>query len=135
MRFPTVTDQLTPAEDSLLEAMADAARGPKRNGFFALWLVLRQCDGRLPPGALSARADRQRLDRLERRLSSLSLPTALRRALPASMRELSDNRSDSVAVALQQLVAPTREALGRGAADAVGLAARSARDVHAGAVR
>jgi len=133
MRLPTVTDQLTPAEDRLLEAMAESARGPKRNGLFALWLVLRQCGGRLPPGELSDRADRQRLERLERRLSSLSLPTALRRALPGSMRELRENRPDSVAVALQQLVAPTREALGRSAADAVGLAARSAREVHAGA--
>jgi hypothetical protein len=130
-----VTDHLSPAEDRLLEALADAARGPKRNSLFALWLVLRQCDGRLPPGELSERADGLRLERLERRLSSLSLPTPLRRALPAAMRELRENRSDSVPVALQQLVAPTREALGRGAADAVGFAARTAREVHAGATR
>ena len=47
-----MTNQLSNAEDRLLEAMADSARGPKRNGLFALWLVLRQCDGRLPPGEL-----------------------------------------------------------------------------------
>ena len=107
--------------------MADSARGPKRNGLFALWLVLRQCDGRLPPGELSAPAEERRLEQLERRLSSLSLPNALRRALPGSMRELKGGRSESTALALHQLIAPTRDALGKGAADAVALAARTAR--------
>lgn len=122
-----MTNQLSNAEDGLLEAMADAARGPKRNGLFALWLVVRQCDGRLPPDELSAAAEKRRLEQLERRLSSLSLPNALRRALPGSMRELKGGRSEGAALALHQLIAPTRDALGKGAADAVALAARTAR--------
>ena len=123
-------NQLANAEDSLLEAMADAARGPKRNGLFALWLVVRQCDGRLPPDELSAAVEKRRLEQLERRLSSLSLPNALRRALPASMRELRGARSEGAALALHQLIAPTRDALGKGAADAVALAARTARSAE-----
>ncbi len=125
-----MTNQLILAEDRLLQGLAAEARGPKRNGLFALWLFLRQCDGRLPPGELSEPADRARLERLEKRLSSLSLPAPIRRALPGSVRELKDGGTDGIAVALHQLVAPTREALGRGAADAVALAARSAREVE-----
>ncbi|UCF41954.1 MAG: hypothetical protein JSW43_06430 [Gemmatimonadota bacterium] len=123
-----MTDLLLLAEDRLLQGLAAEARGPKRNGLYALWLFLRQCDGRLPPGVLSERADRARLERLEKRLSSLSLPAPLRRALPGSVRELKEGRADGIAVGLQQLVAPAREALGRGAADAVALAARSVRE-------
>ncbi len=122
-----MTNQLSNAEDRLLEAMADAARGPKRNGLFALWLMVRQCEGRLPPNELSAPAESRRLEQLERRLSSLSLPNPLRRALPGSMRELKGGRSECAALALHQLIAPTRDALGKGAADAVALAARTAR--------
>lgn len=122
-----MTEQFSLAEDRLLEAMAEAGRGPKRNGLFALWLLLRQCEGRLPPSPLSQRADSRRLEQLERRLSSLSLPAPLRRALPGSLRELKLGQVDSLRVALHQLVAPARDAIGRGAADAVALAARSAR--------
>jgi hypothetical protein len=120
-------EQFSLAEDALVDAMAEAARGPKRNGVFALWLLLRQCEGRLAPTPLSQRADRRRLEQLERRLSSLSLPAPLRRALPASLRELKLAQADSLRIALHQLVAPAREAIGRGAADAVALAARGAR--------
>ncbi len=125
-----MTDQLLLAEDRLLQGLAAEARGPKRNGLYALWLFLRQCDGRIPPGELSEPADRARLERLEKRLSSLSLPAPLRRALPGSVRELKQGGTDGVTVALRQLVAPTREALGRGAAEAVALAARSAREAE-----
>ncbi|NIM49420.1 MAG: hypothetical protein GTN78_02030 [Gemmatimonadales bacterium] len=125
-----MTDQLSPAEDRLLEAMANAARGPKRNGLFALWLFVRQCDGRLPPDQLTDRACRRRLELFERRLSSLSLPAPLRRALSGSVRELRAGSLDGVAVALHQLVAPTREAMGSDAAEAIALAARKARNVE-----
>ncbi len=125
-----MTDQLLLAEDRLLQGLAAEARGPKRNGLFALWLFVRQCDGRLPPGELSEPADRARLERFEKRLSSLSLPAPLRRALPGSVRGLREGGTNGIAVALHQLIAPAREALGRGAAEALALAARSARDVE-----
>ncbi|MFQ6045579.1 MAG: hypothetical protein ACE5PT_04360 [Gemmatimonadales bacterium] len=117
-------DELDSAEDHLITEMAEAARGPKRNGLFALWLFVRLCRDRFPPVAVSDRAHRRRLDNVERRLSSLSLPAAIRRAITASIRDL--KQSGSVSVPLRQLIAPAREALGSGAADAVALAARTA---------
>jgi hypothetical protein len=122
-----VPDRLLDAEARLVEILADTARGPRQNAVFALWLVVRQCDGLLAPHPLTDRAFRGRLALLERRLSSLSLPAPLRRALPSSLRELAAGRADRAAVALQQLVAPAREAAGAAAADAVLLAARATR--------
>jgi hypothetical protein len=111
----------------LVDAMADAERGPKRNGLFALWLIARQCDGGLPPDAIAPASARRRLDRLERRLSSLSLPGPLRRSLPGALRELRESHPDGSAIALQQLVAPARETLGVRAAEAMAVATRTAR--------
>ena len=104
-------------------------RGPKQNGFYALWLFVRQCDGQLPPGVLSADASALRLDRLERRLSSLSLPAPLRRALSGALRELKDQSTPDVAFALHQLIAPAQDALGKVAAEAIAQASQKARVV------
>lgn len=122
-----MTGHLEQVEQRLLDVMAAAERGPTRNGIFALWLVVRQCGGMLPPEPLAQGVSRRRLERLERRLSSLSLPAPLRRALPASVREIRDARPGGAAVALQQLVAPAREALGAPSGDALALAARAVR--------
>lgn len=119
--------QLSAVEERLLVEMDATARGPKRNGLFALWLIVRQCDGALPPDALSAKACAARLSGLERRLSSLTLPAPLRRALPASARELRSEHANRVPVTLQQLSAPAREAIGSAAGDALLLAARNSR--------
>lgn len=124
-----MTDQLVPTADRLVDAMTDAERGPKRNGLFALWLIARQCDGTLPPDAIAPTHARHRLDRLERRLSSLSLPAPLRRSLPGALRALREGRASGSAIALQQLVAPTRDALGVRAAETMAAAARTARTV------
>ena len=113
----------------LLDAMQSCARGPRQNGLFALWLFVRQCADTLPPHALSDRARGGRLAALEQRLSSLSLPSPLRRALPASIREMQTEKSDRVAVALQQLTAPTRESVGAPIAEVLGQAARTARQL------
>jgi hypothetical protein len=123
-----VPNLLAPSEHRLLDAMTAAARGPKQNGVFALWLFVRQCDGALPPDALGERAGRARLEHLERRLSSIWLPAPIRRALPASLRELKAGDPGGIAVALQQLVAPARDAIGTRVAEALALAARTARD-------
>jgi len=122
-----MTNHLGPATDRLIDAMADAERGPKRNGLFALWLVARQCDGELPPNPIAPATARRRLERLERRLTSLSLPGSLRRSLPGALRELREGHPDGSAIALQQLVAPAREALGARAAEAMAMATRMAR--------
>lgn len=117
----------TPATSALAELLAAAARGPRREGIYALWLVVR-CGQDLslaPP--LPERARRRRLDALSHRLSSLTVPPPLRRALTAALATLGDLTPDAAAVALQQLVAPTREGIGPEAAEALGSAARLAR--------
>jgi hypothetical protein len=107
--------------------LPQTSRGPRRDGVFALWLTLRVAQdlfGATPP---TERAHRRRVTALEHRLSSLTLPPPLRRALTAAIAEL---RSADAAVAVQvlsQLIAPARESLGPEAGDAVALAARTAR--------
>jgi hypothetical protein len=123
-----MSDQLTGAEDRLIESLA-AARGRRRNGTYALWLFVRTCGGLLPPDRLSDRNQRGRLAGLERKLRALPLPAPLRRALTGGIRELTEGTTQAAAIALQQLVAPAREVVGAEAADALALAARTAREV------
>ena len=110
----------------LLTLMPQTGRGPKREGIFALWLTLRVAQDlvRDPP---AERAHRRRLQALEHRLSSLTLPPPLRRALAAAISQLRDVRSETAAQVLSQLVAPAREAGGPEAGEAVAQAARAAR--------
>ncbi len=118
---------ITPCEERLITLVADAARGPKRDGLFALWLVLRAAEGLLPPKPVSSRNHRRRLQALEGRLGSLALPAPLRRALAAARHHLEPATPTAAATALSQLVAPAREVLGAEAGDAVAVAARAAR--------
>jgi hypothetical protein len=128
---------MTPAifadiEDHIFGAMALAARGPQRNGFFALWLIVRACQGLLPPEALTERIHLQRLRQLERRLSSLSLPAPLRRAIASGIRELQAPTPDTPQLVLQRLVGPAADSVGPAAAAALAAAARTAaREVEA----
>ncbi len=124
-----MSEQLAATEDRLLQALATSARGPKRNGVFALWMFVRACDGVLPPDPLSPRAHHRRLQGLERRLTSLSLPAPLRRALASGLRELADGNGVSAGMALQRLIAPTRETLGSEVAEVIGLAARTTKEL------
>ena len=78
-----------------------------------------------PPPA--ERAHRRRLQALEHRLSSLTLPPPLRRALAAALSQLREGRPETAAQVLSQLVAPAREAGGAEAGDALAQAARAAR--------
>jgi hypothetical protein len=126
-----MNDHLIQAEKRLIDTLQVTVRGPRRNGLFALWLFVHVCDDALPPDRLTGRAQKRRLDALERRLSSLSLPPSFRKALTASVRAVAEDRGEPVVAALTRLVDPAREALGKQAADAVVLAIRSAN----GAVR
>lgn len=119
----------TPAEERLVALIADAARGPKRDGLFALWLMVRTAEAVLPPSPVSAKNHRRRLQALETRLGSLALPAPLKRALAAARHHLDAATPGAAAVVLSQLVAPARDVLGSEAAEAVGVAARAAR-VH-----
>jgi hypothetical protein len=84
----------------------------------------------------SERAHRRRLQALEHRLSSLTVPTPLRRALTTALSQLREGRPDVAAQVLSQLAAPAREAGGAEAGDALVQAARAARSaLHAASPR
>lgn len=122
-----------PAAGALLQLLPQTGRGPRREGIFALWLTVRVAQDlvREPP---PERAHRRRLQALEQRLSSLTLPPPLRRALGAAISQMRDGRPETAAQVLSQLVAPARESGGTEAGDAVAQAARAARSlVRAGA--
>jgi hypothetical protein len=120
---------MTEAERQLVTALAAEARGPRRNGLFALWLLTRTAEALLPPDAVSPRGHRRRVELLQRRLASLSVPAPLRRALSAALRHVGEGTPQGTALALHQLVAPARETVGERAAAALAAAAGRARQV------
>ena len=122
-----ITPATTPAEERLVTLIAEAARGPRREGLFALWLVVRAAEALLPPAPVSAKNHCRRLQALESRLASLALPAPLRRALSAARQHLETATPNAAALVLSQLTAPAREVLGAEAAEAVTVAARTAR--------
>lgn len=118
---------ITPCEERLMTLIADAARGPERDGLFAVWLTVRAAEGVLPPAPISARNHRRRLQAVATRVATLALPKPLERALVAARHHLEPGTAEAAALALAQLVAPVREVLGREAGEAVAVAARAAR--------
>jgi len=116
-----------PAATALLGVMPQTARGPRREGIFALWLTVRVAQDLLQDSPPAERAHRRRLQALEHRLSSLTLPPPLRRALAAAINQLKEGRAETSAQVLSQLVAPAREAGGPEAGEALAQAARAAR--------
>ena len=111
---------------ALLELLPRTGRGPKREGIFALWLVLRVAQD-LVETAPAERPHRRRLAALEQRLSSLTVPPPLRRALAGALAQLRDGSPGAAAQVLAQLAAPARESAGPDAAAAIDRAARAAR--------
>ena len=114
-------------DDRLVTLVAASARGPQRDGLYALWLVVRAAEGCLPPWPVSPRNHRRRLQALESRLGGLALPAPLRRAFTAARQHLEPGTPEAAAIALSQLEAPARDVLGPDAADAVAAASRTAR--------
>jgi hypothetical protein len=114
-----------PVEDRLVALVADAPRGPRRDGLYAVWLVVRAVEGCLPPAPVSRRNHRRRLLALETRLGGLALPAPLRRALTTARHHLEPGTPGAAAIVLRELVAPAREVLGVEAADALAAAARA----------
>jgi hypothetical protein len=121
-----------PAASALLSLLPQTGRGPKRGGIFALWLTIRVAQDLLLDPPPPERAQRRRVQALERRLSSLTMPTPLRRALGAATSQLRDARPETAAQVLSQLVAPARESGGVEAGEAVAMAARLARQALRG---
>ncbi len=117
---------LSPAGLTLVKLMGEMPRGPRREGLLALWLTLRITEDLLLVPPQPERAVKRRVAALEQRLSSLSLPAPLRRALVSALSALVEPGRAQAALVLQQLVAPAREALGAEAAEAVSRAGRSA---------
>ncbi len=116
-----------PAATALLGLLPQTGRGPRREGIFALWLTVRVTQDLLRDPPPAERAHRRRLQALEQRLSSLTMPPPLRRALAAAMSQLREARPETAVQVLSQLVAPAREAGGSEAGDALSQAARAAR--------
>lgn len=116
-----------PPAVALLTLLSESVRGPKREGIFALWLTLRVAQDLLLDPPPLERAHRRRVQALEQRLSSLTVPPPLRRALTAAVSQLREARPESVAQVLSQLVAPARESGGSAAGEALTQAARAAR--------
>ena len=116
-----------PAATALLSLLTQTGRGPKRGGLFALWLTLRVAQDLLLEPPLLERAHRRRVQALEHRLSSLTMPPPLRRALVAAVSQLREVRPDTVPQVLSQLVAPARETGGTEAGEALALAVRRSR--------
>ncbi|MDZ4258238.1 MAG: hypothetical protein U0974_13505 [Gemmatimonadales bacterium] len=124
-----------PALVALLDSQHAAERGPTREGYFALWLVVRVA---LDIGLADQdgdRADRRRVDLLTKRLAPLAVPRPLARGLSAALGHLADATTSGARIALAQLVAPARDALGPAAADAVASAARAIHDHHRGVIQ
>jgi hypothetical protein len=121
-----------PASSALLSLLSQTARGPKRGGIFALWLTLRVAQDLLLDPPPLERAHRRRVQALEHRLSSLSMPPPLRRALSAAVSQLREARPEIAAQVLSQLIAPARETSGVEAGEAVALAAKKARQAVSG---
>ena len=117
---------LASTDDAFAHALAESARGPERDGVFALWLVVRAALAGAPPAVPPAR-QAERLKALASRLKSLNPPAPLRRSLTAAVGDLAPARGAAPAVVLNQLAAPAAECLGRRAAEAVQAAARAAR--------
>jgi hypothetical protein len=83
-----------------------------------------------PP--LQERAHRRRVQALEQRLTSLTMPPPLRRALAAAVNQLREVQPEAVGQVLSQLVAPARETGGSEAAEALALAVKQVRQAWRG---
>src|SRR5207245_7695803 len=107
------------AEERLIGLVADAVRGPKREGLFALWLVVRSAEALLPPRPVSGKNHRRRLQALDARLASLALPGPLKRALAAARHHLEPATPAAAALVLSPFGVPGRGVLGPAEGDAM----------------
>lgn len=120
-----------PGQLELVDLLPRTGRGPRRDGVFALWLVLRVAQDLMLEPPLGERVVRRRLAGLERRLSSLTIPPPLRRALVGALDQLRVGGVRAVPIVLANLVAPARETTGPEASEAIQRAARAARQTTA----
>ena len=112
----------------MLEVLEGTARGPRREAAYAVWLVLRVALDLLHDAPPVDRAHRRRIQALEQRLTSLTMPPPVRRALASAAQVLRHGTAENATRALTELVAPVREGLGTEAAAALLDALRSGPD-------
>lgn len=117
----------SPATTRLAELMARAARGPRREGVYAVWLVVRAAEDRLREPPVPAKLLARQLQALTHRVATLTPPAPIRRGVASALALLADGGEDAAAAALHQLTAPARDALGPEVADVLHGAARAAR--------
>lgn len=117
----------TASEERLVAVAAAENRGPRRDGAYALWLVVRAAEALLPPDPVAHKTHRRRVQAIATRLGGLALAAPLKRALAAACHHLEPGTPAAAAQVLSQLIAPAREMIGSDAAEAVQLAARAAR--------
>ncbi|HEX3927671.1 MAG TPA: hypothetical protein VHW65_06710 [Gemmatimonadales bacterium] len=108
----------------LLDLQRRFERGPKREGAFALWVTVRTALDVAFAGEVPDRNDRRRIALLSQRLAPLGVPRPLARGLTAALGHLEEATPEGARIALAQLVAPARDALGPEAAEAVAHAVR-----------
>ncbi len=118
---------LTPASRALIELMAAAPRGPRRDGLFALWLVVHVAEDLQSAAGTLERSYRRRVGLLEQRISSLALPPALKRGLARTIEGLKTAPAGPAGPLLSGLVGAVKEGVGSDAADLVQKAAKSLR--------
>ncbi len=123
----------TPSLLALLELQQRLERGPKREGAFALWLTARVALGLGLSATMPDKGARRRVVLLAQRLAPLTVPRPLARGLAAALGHLEDATPAAARVALAQLVAPARDALGTEAAEAVALALSQLQPARLGA--
>ena len=116
------------ASAELVRLLARTARGPKREGIYALWLTVRVTHDLMATPPVAERAQRRRVQALEHRLATLTLPPQLRRALAAALLQLRNPRPDTAADVLAQLAAPARDGAGAETGDVLATAAKAARE-------
>lgn len=116
---------LSPVSKTLVELMAAAPRGPRREGLFALWLTTRLIEDLGHPTV--DRTFRRRVALLEKRLSSLGLSQAMKKGISTTLVMLKEPVRPDPATLLSQLAAPTRDGVGADAADLLNRAARALR--------
>lgn len=112
----------------LVRLLARTARGPRREGIYALWLTVRVALDLVTSPPIAERAHRRRVQALEHRLATLTLPSQLRRALAAALLHLRSPRPETAAEVLAQLAAPARDGAGPEVGDVLTAAAKHARE-------
>lgn len=112
----------------LVELITRTARGPKREGIYALWLVVRAAELRKFDPPVAPKLLAKQLEALTHRVATLTPPAPIRRAVASALTLLADPAPDAPAAALHQLAAPAREALGTEVAEAIGAAVKAAKE-------